>query len=436
MVLVALAACGRGVETAVESGPDGLRLVLPAAWSCETSAVGEEGAGRMTCTEGGAERLVVLSTPDAREGQVEGTEASARSLERQLDIAGFNSTRERVFVDGHYMVRSDYSGADGSGSWWTSLSTEATRLFQVHLVGADESSRAMVEKMRFTATYPVVWESGPLVVTARETGALGVLAVGLFLLIALGRKLVLDLPRVFADPGGLFGDFGRGETIWYPAAAVLCSSFLLAGTLSLFESQYMAWVFSEQVEPVTRAIHSTVLGHRYVNEDPELAAVVLGGVRAGLVAAWRNFFTMTLWLLPLIWVAMWIANGTGVFLGGKAAKGEAIWTRSYYASAMLAGPSALLWGGLAVSVLEPSMAVFGWVAAGLGAVTMLALGIQGFANLMRIPAGQAPLGWFVARVVWAIVLGVLVHQMKGSADTSLATAARPDYDVVQELRLY
>ncbi|MCH7493844.1 hypothetical protein IIA16_03940, partial [bacterium] len=403
VLAVLLASCGT-VEATTIHEEIGLRLELPAAWDCTME--GEADNGRLTCLEGGSERFVALVEPDVGQAQVVGTELAADNLSRRLDILGLESTSSTAFMDGHFMIRLDYRG-EQTGTWWVVLSTESASIYRFHLLGTDPVAAAMVERVRFVNAYPIAFVAGPLVVGEREISAWGVLAVGLFMLIALGRKLLLDLGRLFRDPGGLFGDFGRGENIWFPLAVVLCSGLLLTGLLAVNEGRYMARAYSDAIQVQAAVVEGGVVGHRDVrapdgNADPEMVAMVMGGVRGRLIAAHRDLFSRAIWFLPIVWLVLWIANGTAIFLGGKAAKGEAIWTRSLYASALLAGPSAMFFAGGAMWWLLPEAPGWGWGLSAAGFVLLAMLAVKGMADLMRITTGAALGAWVLAWLVMGV----------------------------------
>lgn len=437
VLAVALAACGAEVATEVHEEL-GLRLELPASWTCV--AAGEDDQGTLTCTDSGAERFVALVEPDVQSGQVAGTEALAKDLVRRLGILGLEARRTTTFMDGHFVARVDYTG-EQSGTWWVTLSSESGSIYRFHLLGANEPAAGLVGRTRFVRAYPIAFVAGPLVVGEREASGWGVLAVGLFIFIALGRKLLLDLGRLFRDPGGLFGDFGRGENIWFPLAAVLCSGLLLTGLLALNQGRFMAQSYQTAIEPMTAGIERVVGDDRNVRgangeTNPEMVALVMADVRGKLVGAYKDLYSKAVWFLPVLWLGLWVLNGTAIFWGGKAAKGEAIWTRSLYASAMLAGPSAMFVGGGALAMLMPSDPYWGLGVAALGFILLAMLAVKGMADLMRVSTGGAMGAWVVAWLVFGVFRGGLVYQGATMAGEELAIASRPDYSVVRDLRVF
>ncbi len=419
----------------------GVRFVRPAGWSCESTSSSD--ISRLTCLEGGNERFVVLSTPDVRESTVVGSERTADELKLRLkSILDFTVDAEHHFVDDQYAVRLSYQGEEGDeGVWWVVLATESATLFRMHLIGrpmdVGEGLTPMPE-FRFTEAYPVTGKVGPIVLSARNSSAFGVLVLGLFLLLTLGKKLVVDLPRLFREPGDLFAEFGRGETVLFPLALVLCGVFLMVGVLGLFRDQGMVILSENLVDPVVSQLQSVVEGNEAVDGDPVRAEMVLDGLRGSLLRFYRGYLDDLLWMTPVVWVGVWIVSGTSLFLGGKSfgAQDQAQWRRTLFSCALLSGPSALIVGGSILGSVSSSAAVPATALSVVGVLFLIALGLWGAARLFRLTLGKAMGAWLVAFLFFGLVMGGAIYGVYEPFGKELTKISRPDYSVVDDLRLF
>ncbi len=439
----------------------GIRLNLPSVWDC--SSLGEDSwevvvpdteyssgkhfkpgwlkieevGDRFVCNSGSNKVLDIRSVPlSVSSGQVSTTVLKSRLLQRHLEEnLGFSVLSTTSYSDNHYISRLDYQDSKGeNGSWWIVYSQEAATLYRIWMPDLSLVEKSEIEdfqNMFFTSVYPVVFDLGFITITQRSATALTFFLIGVFLLLSLGKKGANDFVKGLEDPGELFGDFGKGETFFYPLALVLCSSFLFVGFAASFRgillSAINATFVSAQLEMNKTSIFSQV------GNDPEKGYIVLAGTAQNLINFFRQHVDMFIQWFPAIVLVLWFTNALCNYLGSLIVKSELRFGPTFFASSLLTPYSCIFGMGLLLSFFTQGFSLYlGFILIILSSVMLCRMSVLGFGQLYRLSNSQSYTAIIFSRFMWVIFVGGMIYGFYSEMiSPAYIQASVLDYSLVQ-----